>query len=209
MQTYFRFNLRQLTAQRGAAVALVLLAAIIGFEIFNFDTTRFALNDIMSGLRFFGIEWASILAFAFCGIDFAGVTRIFTPQQTMQEEPKEVWMLMGAWLLGATMNACMTWYAMGLIIDDRVTGMALLRHNQVQMVAPIFIAMLVWLTRLLLIGSISITADSLIHNGSASQRQNRRRSYRRPSGSPRRDPNYNRGYTNVSNGTYDLLEDEF
>jgi len=59
---------------RGVVVALILIAALIGFEIFNFDTTQFALMDLMGGIRFLGIEWAAILAFAFCGIDFAGFT---------------------------------------------------------------------------------------------------------------------------------------
>ena len=68
---------------RTFAVVAVLAAALIGFEIFNFDTTRFALHDILGGLRFGGIEWATILAFAFCAIDFAGVGALVYPATGM------------------------------------------------------------------------------------------------------------------------------
>lgn len=148
---------------RGAVVALILIAALIGFEIFNFDTTKFALMDLMGGIRFLGIEWAAILAFAFCGIDFAGLVRMFTPEQGMQNEPKEVWLLMGAWLLGASMNAVMTWYAVGLALTPRSAGTTLVTKEEMMRYAPVFVALLVWLTRILLIGSISVTTDRMLH----------------------------------------------
>lgn len=46
---------------RGLALGLILVAALIGFEVFNFDTTRYALANLMGGLRFIGLEWAGIL----------------------------------------------------------------------------------------------------------------------------------------------------
>ncbi|MGB4871194.1 MAG: hypothetical protein WBP47_14160 [Candidatus Promineifilaceae bacterium] len=41
---------------RGVVVAIILITALIGFEIFNFDTTKFTLMDLMGGIRFLGIE---------------------------------------------------------------------------------------------------------------------------------------------------------
>lgn len=152
----------QLTKGRAAGVAVILLAALIGFELFNFDTTRFALMDLMGGHKFFGLEWAAILAFAFCSIDFAGVVRMFTPEQELQNEPKEVWLLLGAWLLGATMNAVMTWYAVALTIAPRNVGASLVTKGDMLFYAPIFLAILVWLTRILLIGSSAMAADRLL-----------------------------------------------
>lgn len=143
-------------------VGAILAAALVGFEVFNFDTTRFALMDLMGGHRFIGLEWASILAFAFCSIDFAGVVRMFTPEQTLQNEPKEIWLLMGAWLLGATMNAVMTWYAVALTIAPRNVGATIITKGDMLFYAPIFVAILVWLTRILLIGSSSVAADRLL-----------------------------------------------
>ena len=150
---------------RGVVVAVILITALVGFEIFNFDTTKFALMDLMGGIRFLGIEWAAILAFAFCGIDFAGLVRMFTPEQGMQNEPKEVWLLMGAWLLGASMNAVMTWYAVGLALTPRSVGTTLVTKEEMLRYAPVFVALLVWLTRILFIGSISVTTDRMLHTG--------------------------------------------
>ena len=84
--------------QRGAAWGMMIIAALLAFEIFNFSSTDFALRDVLGELRFLGIRWATILAIAFCGIDFACVARLFTPEQG-DDEPAEVWYLFGAWLL--------------------------------------------------------------------------------------------------------------
>ena len=85
---------------RGAAWGMMILGALLAFEIFNFSSTQFALQDMLGNLEFAGVGWATILAIAFCGIDFAGIARIFTPEQG-RDEPKEVWYLFGAWLLAA------------------------------------------------------------------------------------------------------------
>lgn len=173
---------------RGVIVAVILIAALVSFEIFNYDTTRFALMDLLSGRRFLGLEWAAILAFAFCGIDFAGLVRMFTPEQTMRDEPKEVWLLMGAWLLGASMNAVMTWYAVALAIAPRSAGATLISPATMLRYAPIFVALLVWLTRILFIGSISVTTDRLLHQGGyASGGRSGRTSYTRPRHRPLRE----------------------
>jgi hypothetical protein len=97
----------------------IIMTALIAFEMFNYSTTDYALSDLLGNLKFIGIPWATILAVAFCGIDFAGVARLFTPQQG-SDEPKEVWYLFGAWLLAATMNAILTWWGI---------SMAILSHN--------------------------------------------------------------------------------
>ena len=68
------------------------------------------------------MRWATILAIAFCGIDFAGIARLFTPEQGA-DEPKEVWYLFGAWLLAATMNAMLTWWGVAIaILSHEVAG---------------------------------------------------------------------------------------
>lgn len=86
------------------AFVVMIFGALIAFEIFNYSTTDHALRDLLGDIQFAGIFWSTILALAFCGIDFAGIARLFTPEQGA-DEPKEVWYLFGAWLLAATMNA--------------------------------------------------------------------------------------------------------
>ena len=77
--------LRGTAIKRGAIFGSILFAALLAFEIFNFSTTQFALLDILGDLKFAGIRWATVLAIAFCGIDFAGIARIFTPEQGREE----------------------------------------------------------------------------------------------------------------------------
>lgn len=154
---------------RKAFVGTILTVALIAFEIFNFDTTRYALNDLLGHVTFMGIGWASILAIAFCAIDFAGLARIFTPERGA-EEPQVTWYLMGAWMLGATMNAMMTWWAISLTLLNHQLGNEVLSREQLLAYVPVFIAVLVWLTRILFIGAFSVASDHIFNNDTISTR---------------------------------------
>jgi hypothetical protein len=151
---------------RQMIVAAILAVALIAFEIFNFDTTQFALESLLGGEKFLGIMWASILAIAFCSIDFAGLIRIFTPQ-TGAAEPKVVWYLMGAWLLGATMNAAMTWWAVSLTLLNHDFGNEVLSREQLLKYVPIFVAALVLLTRVLFIGAFTVAGEQVMQGVNA------------------------------------------
>ena len=142
------------------AVGFILIIALVAFEIFNFDTTQYALHNLIGDVRFLGMQWAAILAIAFCSIDFAGLVRLFTPERGM-DEPKEVWYLMGAWLLGATMNAVMTWWAISLTLLNHNFGNEVLSREQLLLYVPIFVAVLVWLTRILFIGAFSVAGEHI------------------------------------------------
>jgi len=164
MKTNFRkpttaFNGRKL--ERGAAWGMMIIAALLAFEIFNFSSTAFALEDVLGNLRFMGVQWATILAIAFCGIDFAGVARLFTPEQGA-DEPAEVWYLFGAWLLAAMMNAMLTWWGVSVAIaQNGHLGSAVLSSTTMLKVVPIFVAVMVWLIRVLIIGTFSISGERL------------------------------------------------
>ena len=108
---------------RGAAWGLIIISALLAFEVFNYSTTQFALRDVLGDLTFAGFRWATILAIAFCGIDFAGIARIFTPQQG-RDEPAEVWYLFGAWLLAAGFNATLTWWGVSVAIVNHSSAAA-------------------------------------------------------------------------------------
>ena len=81
---------------RGLIWGMLIIGALVAFELFNFSTTDFALTDLLGDLRFAGLRWATILAIAFCAIDFAGIARLFTPERG-DNEPAEVWYLFSAW----------------------------------------------------------------------------------------------------------------
>ena len=68
---------------------------------------------------------------------------------------------MGAWLLGATMNAVMTWWAVSVTLLAHDFGNEVLGREQLLVMVPIFVAVLVWLTRILFIGAFSVAGEHL------------------------------------------------
>ncbi|MFN3741326.1 MAG: hypothetical protein ACK4VW_01480 [Anaerolineales bacterium] len=145
---------------RGLVWGVILILALLAFEIFNFSTTQFALLDMLGDLRFAGIRWATILAVAFCGIDFAGLARIFTPEQG-RDEPMEVWYLFGAWLLAALFNAGLTWWGVSVAMAGQRSLGSLVVGSTALKVIPILVALMVWLTRVLLIGTFAIAGERI------------------------------------------------
>lgn len=150
--------LSNMNISRKLIAGVILVVALIAFELFNFDTTRFALTNLLGEISFAGLKWATILAVAFCAIDFAGLTRLFTPERG-HKEPTAVWYLMGAWLIGATMNAVMTWWAVSLTLLSHEFGNEVLSREQLLRWVPFFVATLVWLTRILFIGAFSVAGE--------------------------------------------------
>ena len=146
---------------RGLVWGILILSALIAFEIFNYSTTEFAMSDLLGDLQFMGMRWSTILAIAFCGIDFAGIARLFTPEQGA-DEPKEVWYLFGAWLLAATMNASLTWWGVSVAILNHATlGNTVIPREQMLRIVPIFVAVIVWLIRVLIIGTFSVAGERI------------------------------------------------
>ena len=147
---------------RGTLFVGILVGALLAFEIFNYSTTDFALTDLLGhDLKFAGVRWATILSLAFCGIDFAGIARLFTPEQG-RDEPAEVWYLFGAWLLAAAMNACLTWWGISVaVMDHTVQGSSLVSSATLTKAVPVFVAIMVWLIRVLIIGTFSMAGERL------------------------------------------------
>jgi hypothetical protein len=141
---------------------MMIIGALLAFEIFNFSTTQFALRDVLGELTFAGFRWATILAIAFCGIDFAGIARIFTPEQGA-DEPKEVYYLFGAWFLAATFNAILTWWGVSVAIvsHNSASGGAVISATTMTKIVPIFVAAMILLVRVMIIGTFSLAGDRL------------------------------------------------
>jgi hypothetical protein len=168
--------LKGVTVRRGMAWGIIIVGALLAFEVFNYSTTQFALTDVLGSLKFAGIPWATILALAFCGIDFAGIARLFTPEQG-QNEPAEVWYLFGAWLLAAGMNAVLTWWGVSVAIVNHssLAGGTVVASTTLTKVVPVFVAIMVWLIRVLVIGTFSVAGERLFSQADtpASRRTNR------------------------------------
>ncbi len=185
------------TISRGAAWGLIIICALLAFEVFNYSTTQFALRDVLGDLAFAGFRWATILAIAFCGIDFAGIARIFTPQQG-RDEPAEVWYLFAAWLLAAGFNATLTWWGVSVAIvnhSSAAAGSVVSSHTLTKLV-PIFVAVMVLLIRVLIIGTFSMAGDNLF--SMADNRQQFQRPYQAQSQAPRPSMNQMPGLRTAS-----------
>ncbi len=157
---------RKTTMRRGAMFGMIIIIALLAFELFNYSTTEFALTDLLGkDLAFMGMRWSVILSIAFCGIDFAGIARLFTPEQDAAREPAEVWYLFIAWVLAAGMNASLTWWGVAVAIQQNTAlGSAIVGRETLFKVVPVFIAVMVWLIRLLIIGTFSMAGDRLFAN---------------------------------------------
>ncbi len=152
--------LAPLRTSRSSAFGVIIITALLAFEIFNYTTTDYALTDLLGDLTFMGVRWATILAIAFCGIDFAGIARLFAPDMTNTHH--ENWFLFGAWLLAATMNATLTWWGVSLaVLNHNTAGDVVIARETMLRVAPIFVALLVWLIRVLIIGTFSVAGERM------------------------------------------------
>jgi hypothetical protein len=192
----------QVRIRRGLVFGAIIIGALLAFEIFNYSTTEFALTDLLGDLKFAGIRWATILSIAFCGIDFAGIARLFTPSAGAGQRPgnpNETWYLFGAWLLAATMNAMLTWWGVSLaVLGHETLGNAVVSRTTLLRVVPIFVALLVWLIRVLIIGTFSVAGDHLFTQDEARMPRTARNQLRAGSMQTSFTPVNNRTQTNRS-----------
>ena len=59
------------------------------------------------------------------------------------------------------MNAVMTWWAVSLTLLNHQLGNEILDREQLLRFVPIFVAVLVWLTRILFIGSLTVAGEHM------------------------------------------------
>ncbi|MFU8772686.1 MAG: hypothetical protein ACNA8H_09735 [Anaerolineales bacterium] len=151
--------------QKGVAYGLVLVVALLAFEIFNYSSTEYALSDLLGELGFVGLRWAIILAVALCGIDTAGIAWLFT-SGNRTGHLSGVWYLFVAWLLAATMNAIFTWWGVSVaMMAHESLGSAMIAGDTFLYVLPVFVAIMVWLIRVLIIGTISLMGTRFFLQG--------------------------------------------
>lgn len=152
---------------RTSDAGLLLAIALVAFELFSFDTARFALADLLGDVSIAGLRWATVLAVAFCSIDFAGLIRFFMLENG-DGERAEAWYWMGAWLLGAMMHALLAWWAVSLILVDGGDG-GIVDLSRLIPILPVFIALLVWLMRILFVGAFALLGGHLFVGKKAGQ----------------------------------------
>jgi len=146
----------RLALRRATTFGLIMLGALAAFEVFNYGTTEFALRDLMGDLTFGPVSWSVVLALAFCGMDFAGIARLLSPHKGPRNAT-ESWYLLGAWAVAAAMNGMLTWWAVSLaVVSHAGLGNEIVSRQELIRSVPIFVALLVLLIRVLVIGSFAL-----------------------------------------------------
>lgn len=169
LNSSFSKSLASLKTNKSILYVLIFIFALVAFEVFNFSTTEYALSDLLGDLSFAGIHWATLLTIAFCGIDFAGIARLFAPPSE-KEEPRSMWFLFGAWILAATMNAILTWWGVVMAIQSHsISSAGLVDASFMTKVVPLFIALMVWVIRIFLIGTLSKKGDRILNERNIQQ----------------------------------------
>lgn len=137
----------------------IIILAMFAFEAFNYATTAYALKDLLGELSFAGLSWATLMALAFCGIDFAGIARLVS-QKGRQENASESWYLFAAWLIAGTFNAALTWWGVSIAIaGHEMRSSTVVSTQSLTAVVPVLVAILVWVIRVLIIGMLSAALE--------------------------------------------------
>ena len=166
-RSFFRNPLQTLAKSRvrsNTVYGMIIILAMFAFEAFNYGTTNYALKDLLGDLRFAGVPWATLMALAFCGLDFAGIARLITTNGR-EENPRASWYLFGAWLIAGTFNAVLTWWGVSIAISSHTTVSAALASTQsLTTIVPVMVAIMVWIIRILIIGSLSSALEKMQNN---------------------------------------------
>jgi hypothetical protein len=139
--------------------SLMVVVGLLAFDLFNFATTKTALESFMGSARVLGIVVAQALAVAFCAVDLGGLTSLFTEEKGFNE-PWWVWMFGAGWLTASAINAALTWWAVLLGMPSApAVNNPLFTAQQLYTYVPAVLAVAVWLIRLLLVGATILAWD--------------------------------------------------
>lgn len=134
---------------------LMMIAALIALESFNFSTTEFALQDMLGSLGMGMLRWSTILSLAFCGMDFAGIVRLLTYPRDGSKDDQGGWFLLGAWVLAAAMNTGLTWWGISVAIYNQPADSVLILDPLIFVTAiPVLVSLGVLIIRILIIGTL-------------------------------------------------------
>lgn len=148
-------TIKKTRVRSGSVYSFIIILSMIAFEAFNYGTTAYALRDLLGDLRFAGFQWATLMALAFCALDFAGIATLIT-QGGRNKDHRQAWYLFGAWLIAGTFNAALTWWGVTIAISNHTpASAAIVNTRSLTTVVPVFVAAMVWIIRILIIGSLS------------------------------------------------------
>lgn len=166
-------NMKKVKVRSAGIYSAIIILALIAFEAVNYSTTAYALRDLLGNLKFAGIRWSVLLALAFCALDFAGIARLVT-QKGHNREDRDAWYLFGAWLIAATFNAALTWWGVSIAVSNHALRSAdVINTQQLTTVVPVLVAIMVWVIRVLIIGSLTSSLEKKSHSRASAARVSR------------------------------------
>jgi len=141
--------------------ALVIVGAIVCFELFNFGTNRDVLDGIFGNVFFLTLSAGTWLAAGACFIDFGGLSRIFTSETSMRQESIEIKAVTLGWLFASIFNAWLTFVWVSYRLEG---GTANLPRNLADdtFAISVAIAVFVFLIRLVLIFGGATVGDRVL-----------------------------------------------
>lgn len=167
---------QNLRIRTSAVYMSMIIAALAAFEVFNFSSTSFALRNILGNQASGGVSWSTILALAFCGMDFAGIARLLGTKE--EQEGRGGWYLLGAWVLAAAMNAGLTWWGVSISVYNQPVDYALIINPMTFVtVVPVLVAVMVWVIRILIIGSLVTSLNQAINEKSSTMPLNKNNTF--------------------------------
>jgi lysylphosphatidylglycerol synthetase-like protein (DUF2156 family) len=140
---------------RNSATIFTKLIALLAFEGFNYLATVFALSSLFGIQATNDMTWAAVLAVAFCFIDVTGIVSFYIPSRATRQTKSDR-RLVTAWLLAAGLNTLLTWYgiATAILVRQFQTGW-IVDSNALVKILPVSMTIIIWLIRVLIIGSFS------------------------------------------------------
>ncbi len=160
---------KTLRTRSGSVYTLVIVLALAAFEMFNFSVTHFALGDMLGNYGTGILTWPLILALAFCAMDIAGIASILSAPD---EAGRRGWYLLGAWVLAAAMNAGLTWWGISVAIYNQPAHDVLLVDPMTYVtILPVLVAVMVWVIRVLIVGSLVGSMGALDGKGRSARKE--------------------------------------
>lgn len=129
---------------------VILLSALVAFEIFNFGTTRNVLTSMLGVEKFVGLGIAVWLAIALCSMDIGGLARMFTEEKSFNKESSGVQVMFVAWIGAALINAALTYWFLSEYMTFNVGYIPPLFSNNLDNVA-IGLALAIFGARLIIV----------------------------------------------------------
>lgn len=144
-----------LTQSPPAALPTVLsLAALVAFELFHLSTTSFALNNLLGPAPHGGMAWSLVLGIAFCAVDIAGILNLAGNSNPAFRFKGRRWFFI-AWVISLVFNIIITWWGLSTAIAiQQVHAGLIIDANLLMQVLPAFLAILLSLVRILIIGAL-------------------------------------------------------